>query len=58
MVVFLPLFWLQSRNTFPGRSALDIDAVTRSGIEPSRRVATRLATVDAPAEVTGFSNGT
>jgi len=58
MVVFLPLFWLQSRKIFPGRRAFDIDAVTRSGILSSRSVATRFATVEAPDDDTGFSSGT
>ncbi len=31
IVVFLPLFWLQSRNTFPPRTAFDMVLVAMSG---------------------------
>ena len=46
MVVFFPLFWLQSKKTFPLRRAFDMSAVTRSGWVRSRCCASVLATLD------------
>ena len=45
MVVFLPLFWLLSKNTLPARSAFAIVAVTRSGCSFSSASASVLATL-------------
>ena len=53
-----PLFWLQSRNTLPSRRLLVIVAVTSLGIVFSSCCATRLASTDAPRELTGSSSGT
>ena len=57
MVVFEPLFWLQSTNTLPARKLLVIVAVTSLGIDVSSCWATRLASTTAPRLLTGLSSG-
>ncbi|CFR67195.1 Uncharacterised protein [Mycobacterium tuberculosis] len=57
MVVFEPLFWLQSTNTFPARRLLVMVEVTNAGIACSNRCATRLANTVAPLLLTGSSSG-
>src|SRR6202171_6789497 len=57
IVVFEPLFWLQSRNTLPARRLLVMVDVTSFGMACSNCCATRLATTTAPCELTGSSSG-
>ncbi len=57
IVVFDPLFWLQSRNTLPARRLLVMVAVTSFGMACSSCCATRLANTTAPRELTGSSSG-
>ena len=57
IVVFDPLFWLQSRNTLPARRLFVIVEVTSFGIAFSSCCATRLANTTAPRELTGSSSG-
>lgn len=58
IVVLLPLFWLQSRNTLPARRLLVIVAVTCLGMAFSSCWATRLASTEAPWLLIGSSSGT
>ena len=57
MVVFEPLFWLQSRKTLPARRLLVMVEVTNLGIVFSSCCATRLASTVAPLLLTGSSSG-
>ena len=50
-VVLEALFWLQSRNTFPARSALRIREMTRSGWSDSRPRASSRATFEMVSEL-------
>ena len=54
-VVLDPLFWLQSRNTFPLRIERFMVAVIRSGCCFSRDLAICFATVDAAVADTALS---
>ena len=57
MVVFEPLFWLQSTNTLPARTLLVMVDVTSLGIDVSSCWATLLANTTAPRLLTGLSSG-